>query len=292
MYTYYNENIPRSVSSVDVATKRGIIPFGYNNPKIRYLNALFALAFWTGNISQGLVNTKPCDTNEGIVKDVLDKLGYKKREDNSGKRGLASTDPKKEDGKYAIPKPQNYQLCCSAASRSFGILGLPYREGRKASNKDFRIPWYALFMSGLLEEGQKFDDRSVGYSQEFQKIFIYALLSDKTNVGGDTVLVNLMGSHSENIGKGLTGTTSRILMNVFPGVQISEDNQITTEQVFKGRDDYNFRNTIYIEDKNWMPFIDTLEKDSGQSFDPKEPSYMEVRRLSGIALRGLVFKKD
>lgn len=273
--SYYYGNTPYAARSVISAVEEGILPFSYKNPNIDNLNALFALAFWTGCVIQGIVQVRPNDFNKRPLEDILNSLGYS---------NIEHSDISEQQKKSYTVQKNVYYVLSSALARAFGLLGLPYERGHKAAMTTLDIPWYVDFMYGrMFRVGQDFDDASREKVEKFRRAFSYALLSDRTVTANmeNGVSVELMGTYSMEKGTEITEKVATMLMKVFPGLEIPGENLMTTK---KGRHRETYRNRIFLYSWNIGSIMEQLRSAPSRDVDSRKPLYLQIRELAASAL--------
>lgn len=276
VHSYYYGSTPYAARSVFSATEEGILPFSYKNPNIDNLNSLFALAFWTGCVTQGIVQVRPNELNKSTLDAILNSLGYSH---------IENSDRSEQQKKSYTVEKNIYYVLSSALARTFGLLGLPYERGHKAAMATFDIPWYADFMYGRMffRDGQGFDDASREKVEKFRRAFCYALLSDKTVTANmkNGVSVELMGTYSMEKGTEITRKVATMLMKAFPGLEIPDENLMTTK---KGHQRDTYRNRIFLYSGNITPLMEQLRVTSSHDADSRKPLYLQIRELATPAL--------
>ena len=258
--SYYGSKSCRAVNAVEKAENSWIMPFSFKNEHINNLLVLYSMAFWTGCVNYGYVEVNPCQYN----KDALDRcLG-----------GLGNLSFSVHNDVYYITD--------TSLSRELALLGLPLQQGKKASIRDFNMPWFVDFMFG-----NHFKDDSMQRIEEFRKIFLYSLLSDRTrNIRcKDSLGVNLIGSRTKIIGERMVKKVAEQFMMTFNDMQLS-DNDFLTDRVYKNRppSKQRFENRIYLRRQN----MHTLIKSFTGKFDYESLPHVEVKRLAGQELCGFL----
>jgi hypothetical protein len=292
--SYANGIVPRSTQSVKVAQKEGILPFSLTNPHINSFNAVFALAFWTGCLGQGMAQVKSNKRTQSAVQRIVESLGYTEydetipNENDAGNRNYVLT---RDTSKFV--------LCSSALSRSFAALGLPFMDGDKPGIEDFDFPWYLDLLRGkFLDDFQELDEGSKDSVRSANDIFAYALLSDRTNSANmrNGMSVDLMATHSERVGKRFTHKVADLLNDTFPYLDLTERNLLTTERIRTDRPSPSFRNKIYFYGAQVEPLLGHLAAEAYAHrvdfrLDPNTELYPQVRSISGDLLAAKVLRK-
>ncbi len=209
---------------------------------------LFSFSFWTGCIAQGYVQVVPNKHTQPLIENLITQLGYQKKSEE------------RAPGTSYIYHKGAYLVCSSALSRTFALLGLPYREGNKSTAVDFNLPWYVRFMNEefcrekqTLNPQQKVD--------QFRRMFCYVLLSERTHTIApnrkDGVTIELMTTYSKEVGQAFTRQILTMFRTAF-GIEISEEEifqrQRNTEQTKS-----HANNRIYLRGEHVNTLLNQME---------------------------------
>ena len=273
---YYSGVVPVSGKSVNSAMEEKILPFGFSNPNINNLNALFSLVFWSGSIGKAVVEVvSNCYTRNPLEK-ILGEIGYTNADASSNSGANGSHNFRAYDNTYYI--------CSAALARSFGLLGLPLNRHDKSKMADFGVPWYARFIAGdFFNYKQGFDDASNSKAEDFLRTFCYALLADKTQprFHQDGLRIPLISTFSEEVGINFSMNIAEIMKKAFVELEISRGNIVTTK---KGEGRSSYFNRINLTRDEAMYLHSLLRNLTGQCDGGSLPLNLDVRRMAGQLL--------